>query len=186
MVAFIKEWLQQVLIVLVLAAFFDMLMPRNSLHKYIKLVVSLCILLTLLLPVVRLVGGDARDWLAVEWRQKVAPEHAQDATNQVVAQRSEWIIEQTESLVEQRMSSELSAFLRNVLTWSASCMVDASFKNQAIEAIEQVICTIGQDVAMHADHHRALEDRVRSYVAEQWHAKVGRISIDVGGVEVVP
>ena len=186
MVAFVKEWLQQVLIVLVLAAFFDMMIPHNSMHKYIKLVVSLCILLTLLMPLVRWVGGDAREWLAVEWRQNVAAENVRDATRQVVAQPSEWMHEQTESLVEQRMSGELSGFLRSVVTWPVSCTVEATFKNQTVQVIEQVFCSIDQNTEQFQENNRALEERLRSYILQQWQTEVERLHIDIGGVVAGP
>ncbi|MBP1999434.1 stage III sporulation protein AF [Paenibacillus shirakamiensis] len=50
-------WLKEIIFVVLLAVFVDLLLPNRSFERYVKLVVSLLILLTLLSPVIKLVHG---------------------------------------------------------------------------------------------------------------------------------
>lgn len=48
------EWLRSVVAVILLAAFVDLFLPSNAMQRYVKAVISLIILLTLLTPVLQL------------------------------------------------------------------------------------------------------------------------------------
>ncbi|HEX7056269.1 MAG TPA: stage III sporulation protein AF [Bacilli bacterium] len=52
MIAWLGEWLRDVVLVILLAAFVDLLLPNSSMQRYVKVVISLFILLTVLTPVV--------------------------------------------------------------------------------------------------------------------------------------
>lgn len=56
----LAEWLKQVIFVVLMATFIDLLLPNRSMERYVKLVVSLLILLTLISPVMRLFAPDAQ------------------------------------------------------------------------------------------------------------------------------
>ncbi|WP_110932351.1 stage III sporulation protein AF [Paenibacillus bouchesdurhonensis] len=56
----LAEWLKQIIFVVLLATFIDLLLPNRSMERYVKLVVSLLILLTLISPVMRLFAPDAQ------------------------------------------------------------------------------------------------------------------------------
>jgi stage III sporulation protein AF len=47
-------WLKSVIMVIMLATFVDLLLPSNTMHRYVKTVMSLFVLLTLLTPVMQL------------------------------------------------------------------------------------------------------------------------------------
>lgn len=51
-------WLKEIVFVVLLAGFIDLLLPNRSFERYVRLVVSLLILLTLMSPIVKLLGGD--------------------------------------------------------------------------------------------------------------------------------
>ncbi len=56
MMTALAEWLKQIIIVVLLATFIDLILPNRSLQRYVKLVVSLFILITILSPILRLLG----------------------------------------------------------------------------------------------------------------------------------
>lgn len=58
MIEWLSDWLKQIILVILIAAFADLLLPNNALQRYIKLIVSLFILMTILSPVVQLLRGD--------------------------------------------------------------------------------------------------------------------------------
>ena len=53
------EWLKQIIVVVLLATFIDLLLPNKTMQRYVKLVVSLFILMTILSPVLQLFGSNA-------------------------------------------------------------------------------------------------------------------------------
>ena len=53
-----NELLRHIVILVVLAAFLDLLLPKDGFQRYVKLVVSLFIILALLQPIVQIVRGD--------------------------------------------------------------------------------------------------------------------------------
>ncbi|RCX23144.1 stage III sporulation protein AF [Fontibacillus phaseoli] len=57
---FLGEWLKEIIVVVLIAVFIDLLLPNRSMERYVKFVVSLLILLTLLSPVMRLFSSDAK------------------------------------------------------------------------------------------------------------------------------
>lgn len=57
--AALGEWLRQIIVVVLIAAFIDLLLPNRSMQRYVKLVVSLFILMTILSPVLQFLGGNA-------------------------------------------------------------------------------------------------------------------------------
>jgi stage III sporulation protein AF len=78
----LAAWLKQIIIVVLLATFIDLLLPNRSMQRYVKLVVSLFILMTILSPVMNLLGSNANMRMlaaAVEgWDLGGAPENAAD------------------------------------------------------------------------------------------------------------
>lgn len=52
-------WLHELILVVLLAAFVEMLLPSKSMERYARLVLSLLVLLTMLSPIVSLLKGDA-------------------------------------------------------------------------------------------------------------------------------
>lgn len=55
----LAEWLKQIILVVLLATFIDLLLPNSTMQRYVKLVVSLFILMTILTPVMNLLGSNA-------------------------------------------------------------------------------------------------------------------------------
>lgn len=66
MMEWLSDWLRQVILIILLAAFVDLLLPNQAMQRYVKTVVSLFILMTLMTPVFELFqrGWDADRLLA--------------------------------------------------------------------------------------------------------------------------
>ncbi|MGG4219730.1 stage III sporulation protein AF [Paenibacillus jamilae] len=56
-------WLKELVLIVLLASFVDMILPSRSMERYVKLVLSLLILLTLLSPIVRLLSSSPSEVL---------------------------------------------------------------------------------------------------------------------------
>jgi stage III sporulation protein AF len=57
--AWLSDWLKSIIMVILLAAFVDILLPSQTMQRYVKTVISLFILLTLLQPVFSLLQKEA-------------------------------------------------------------------------------------------------------------------------------
>ncbi|WP_454191910.1 stage III sporulation protein AF [Paenibacillus sp. Marseille-Q7038] len=66
----LSGWLRELILVVLLATFVDMLLPNRSMERYVKLVLSLLVLLTLITPLINLLSSEPdarlkealRDW----------------------------------------------------------------------------------------------------------------------------
>lgn len=54
MMDWLSQWLQEIIIIILIATFIELILPSQSMQRYIKVVVSLFILLTLLSPIIAL------------------------------------------------------------------------------------------------------------------------------------
>ncbi|MDQ0194411.1 stage III sporulation protein AF [Paenibacillus wynnii] len=63
-------WLKEIILVVLLASFVEMLLPSKSMERYARLVLSLLVLLTMLSPIVSLLKGDAISELSLAMDQQ--------------------------------------------------------------------------------------------------------------------
>ncbi|MGO4527531.1 stage III sporulation protein AF [Paenibacillus sp. 2TAF8] len=82
----LSSWLQDLIMIVLLATFVDMLLPNRSMERYVKLVLSLLILLTLLSPITRLLRSDPIGELKRAMTAMDAPTDGQATLEQILAQ----------------------------------------------------------------------------------------------------
>ena len=58
MIEWISEWLKNIIIIVLLASFVDLLLPSSNMQKYAKVVLGLVIILTIISPILNIVSGD--------------------------------------------------------------------------------------------------------------------------------
>ena len=58
MVSWMSDWLKQIVLLVLIATFIDLLLPNNRLDRYVKLVMGLLIILAMLSPVFQLLSED--------------------------------------------------------------------------------------------------------------------------------
>lgn len=97
------SWLKEIIMIILLATFLDLLLPNRSMQRYVKLTLSLIILLTMLSPVLKLFDIKMMDQLEKEWAKWFS-------TSKVVHNRSatvENIKHQGEMLAQRHVTSAL-------------------------------------------------------------------------------
>ncbi|SDH77472.1 stage III sporulation protein AF [Paenibacillus naphthalenovorans] len=57
---FLSDWLKSVILVILLATFVDLLLPNQSMQRYVKTVISLFLLMTLLHPILSLIDNSSQ------------------------------------------------------------------------------------------------------------------------------
>ncbi len=58
MIDWLSGWLKQIIVIILLATFVDLILPNSAMQRYVKVVVSLFILMTLLFPIIDLLKAD--------------------------------------------------------------------------------------------------------------------------------
>ncbi|MGN7414507.1 stage III sporulation protein AF [Paenibacillus sp. SAF-068] len=82
----LSNWLQELIMIVLLATFVDMLLPNRSMERYVKLVLSLLILLTLLSPITKLLKSDPVGELKRAMSAMDAPSNGNETLEQILAQ----------------------------------------------------------------------------------------------------
>lgn len=129
-------WLKSVIMVVLFAAFVDLILPGKALERYARLVLSLLILLTLLSPIIALITDPPENQLAMELerQEKGLPEEVQ----------LEHILAQAEKLKETQQSQSLQ-WAGNEL---ARVMKEeiAAETGEAVQEVKVVLAAVaGQD-----------------------------------------
>lgn len=57
-IQWLSDWLREIILVILLATFVDLLLPNSTMQRYVKVVISLFILLTILSPVISLLKSE--------------------------------------------------------------------------------------------------------------------------------
>ncbi|GGA22373.1 stage III sporulation protein AF [Paenibacillus physcomitrellae] len=81
------EWLRQIIFIVLLAGIIEMLLPSRSMERYVKLVLSLLVLMTLLNPVLKLLDGNPAEKLQRVIEDQLNPKAAsQSSLDQILKQ----------------------------------------------------------------------------------------------------
>ncbi|CAI6062722.1 hypothetical protein PAECIP112173_01855 [Paenibacillus sp. JJ-100] len=94
----LSNWLQDLIMIVLLATFVDMLLPNRSMERYVKLVLSLLILLTLLSPITKLLRSDPVGELKRAMTAMEAPQDEQTLEKILAQGKRMQASEQKESL----------------------------------------------------------------------------------------
>lgn len=194
----ISIWLKQVVLLVLLATFIDLLLPNQALSRYVKLVMGLLIILAILNPILALLS-DRFHWEALSWQhlrqwsEKEVPSLAQieEQSHQFKEVRQKQIIEAWKEQVTHMMKQDLQKqFALRVL----SLQVDAEDKKgtPTLTKVELVAVVeehsqqttpvkpieIGKETSQ--EKAKDLQKKVRAYFHTVWHMDHPVIQIRTG------
>lgn len=98
----LAEWLKEIIFIVLIAVFVDLLLPNRAMERYVKLVVSLLILLTLISPVMRFLSSDAKKELETAFSESI-----EGLENEAAGQSTEAILRQGEELRQKQEAEAL-------------------------------------------------------------------------------
>ncbi|SFF02197.1 stage III sporulation protein AF [Paenibacillus catalpae] len=130
MIAWLSDWLRDIIAVIMLAAFVELLLPNKAMLRYSRLVIGLLILLTIMSPILRLLQGDFNAKLKdgiTHWDQLEAQREVKMPTLSDIQKKADELNKQQDS--------DAAALMEQTLE---SAMKDAVFKQteQPVEAVE--------------------------------------------------
>ncbi|XEC92851.1 stage III sporulation protein AF [Paenibacillus tarimensis] len=142
--AWLSDWLRQIIAIILLAGIIDLLLPSSVYQRYVRLVVGLLILLTLLSPVLRLLQGDFNtklddmtEWPIVANTGKMQElESIQEQGRRLQEER----MKKAEQLTERRLASVLLEQLPNVTGYPLADVEVRIVRNERTG--EQVVASV--------------------------------------------
>lgn len=99
---FLGDWLKQIIIIVLFAVFIDLLLPNRAMERYVRFVVSLLILLTLIAPVVRIFTPEAKQKLEIALTDNLSDSDSRDTQQSTLA-----ILRQGEELRQKQETEAL-------------------------------------------------------------------------------
>ncbi|MCM3586377.1 stage III sporulation protein AF [Mesobacillus maritimus] len=110
---FLKEWITNIIIFILLATIIDMLLPNSNLQKYVKVVVSLLLISIILSPIIKIFTSDFETAIGslsnVEGQvdQKEMENLIELQKKEIQASQHAYILEQTAVQLEKDAEEEL-------------------------------------------------------------------------------
>mgnify|MGYP001953500750 CR=1 FL=1 len=147
MIEWLANWLKEIILVILLATFVDLLLPSSTMHRYVKVVLSLFILLTILSPVLSLLRADfplpalaSEELVPRKYSAEMPPLSAVVAEGEALSAANR---EQELSLVEKRIEEWLLAEVpENVPVQVVSAEVNAGIDDEQLPVISSVTVTV--------------------------------------------
>ncbi|MDQ0188354.1 stage III sporulation protein AF [Alicyclobacillus cycloheptanicus] len=177
------EWLKQMVIIVLLAVFTELLLPTKAMQKYVRMVMGLAIIAAMLQPIVPLFQRDWADQAAAAAAREVTGTNATDATAPGGGEASGWNAQSAAGM------SNLSG-LRSTLQSETDQTIDdllASYLQQNLEDTEHLsissITVTGSaeqgslQVVVHANLTPEEQSEVRQSVAKQLGISTSRVSV---------
>ncbi|CAM2809591.1 stage III sporulation protein AF [Paenibacillus sediminis] len=128
--SWLSEWLKEIIFIILLATFVDLILPNRSMERYVRLVLSLLILLTLLTPIIDLLTKDPETVM----KQAMS---AQNKLSGFSSNTKDVSIEQIMAQAEKLKKKDESSTLEIVSQQVASVM-----KDQISKAVDQPIAKV--------------------------------------------
>ncbi|SFJ31313.1 stage III sporulation protein AF [Thermoflavimicrobium dichotomicum] len=106
----ISDWLKQIILLVLIATFFDLILPNHSMDRYVKLVMGLLIIMAILSPIFQLLKNDSNlSHLAValkkgwDGKEMASLPEIREKTETLKRSQDTMIQQQTEKSMEQIM-----------------------------------------------------------------------------------
>ncbi|MBN2909860.1 stage III sporulation protein AF [Polycladomyces sp. WAk] len=110
MIELISDWLRQIVLLVLIATFIDLLLPNHSMDRYVKLVMGLLIILAILSPVFSLIR---KDWDVSALAFRNGGTDVQDMTSlESIRQRGETLSRTQDRLIKEQAEDQMAQSIR--------------------------------------------------------------------------
>ncbi|MCD5323522.1 MULTISPECIES: stage III sporulation protein AF [Pontibacillus] len=205
--AFITEWVTQIILFLLLALVTDLLLPASSFRKYIKLVVGLLLILVFLQPVFKLFDVDMDQFFTREmnrWNDQAEVESMKNSIEEkkkeIQASQRAYILEQMAVQLENEVKEELmNDHNVEIQNFSFQFKTDAEVNLEGLKSlnitlaetnkqeagsdeVEEIVIDLNQQ-PKDQEGEQSL-DAVRSYLSSAWDIPEDQLILQwEGGVQ---
>jgi stage III sporulation protein AF len=127
-VAWLSDWLRDIIAVILLAVIVELLLPNKAMQRYARLVVGLFILLTILSPILKLIQSDIGtklDESMDEWSKAAATKEVQMPGLDQIRRDAERLSEKRELEAAMLMERTLEDSIKSEITERTKAPVDS-------------------------------------------------------------
>ena len=200
---FFSEWMTNIILFVLLATIVELLLPRGTLQKYVKMVLGLLLIFIIIQPIMKIFAMDPQEFLdtfaqvhftdeelekSLE-KQKLEIQERQQAY--ILKEMADRLTEQTEKELMEKFQLKISSiqfdtvddgfripgdgeqFLEQINTIHVTV---TSVEHGMVEPVEEVMVTIGKPRRQERTAHF-----VRTFLAERWGVDEEMIEIFVDG-----
>lgn len=204
----LSEWIKQIILIVLVATFVDLLLPNQSFDRYVKLVLGLLIIMAILTPILQLLNQDI-DFTAsrlLELEQPVATldslQTIHAKSKQLQAQQLQQIQQTWEQKMEQLLAEDLQQqfSLQNVKVKVKARIQEertpqilaievqaekgpqqqqkASQQPSSIQPVEAIEVEMGKKQANKQQDHK-LSEQIKKYIQQNWKIKEDQVDVTV-------
>ncbi|WP_010274058.1 stage III sporulation protein AF [Paenibacillus senegalensis] len=151
----LSDWLKQLIIIVMLAAFVDLLLPNSAMQRYVKLVVSLFLVLILLSPIIQLLNSpkEVEQMIAsIDEQHQRGPGTAIPALAEIYEQGERLARDnelQAKQLVEKQLAEQLSRELAQATGETVRQLEVSTTKdeqgNPYISSVQAVLAVVAEE-----------------------------------------
>lgn len=105
MIDWLSSWLKQIILLVLIATFLDLLLPNNAMDRYVKLVMGLLIIMAILSPLLQLIHSDLDLW-SLALSDKYENEKEMDTIGQIKEKSTE-LKKSQEAFVQREVENSL-------------------------------------------------------------------------------
>jgi len=205
----LEDWLKQIILLILIATFIDLLLPNRSMERYVKLVMGLLMIMAILAPILKFIGKE-KELSALAFDQQVKGEEKSLPSMQEIESSSQQIEKQQDAFVRQRARRQMEQMVaeqvearfdvdvRNCIVQlkeEASTLrlerirltvspASSAPKGQGIPAMEPVEpVEIGERTEAEnkgsSERHEKWTQPISRHVAETWHMDPAAVEIRV-------
>lgn len=204
----LSEWIKQIVLLVLIATFIDLLLPNQSFDRYVKLVLGLLIIMAILTPILQLINQDIdfTSWKGWKTDQAVysvdSIQTIQEKSRKLQEYQTKQIQKQWEQNMEKRIKEELTKQFAlhhiNVLVKTSviegktphiqSIDVQAQTgenrkKNQSnmpssIEPIDSIQVELHEHKEEESKGH-PLTEKIKKYIINHWNLQSEQVKVKV-------
>lgn len=145
--AFLASWIQQLILVVIMAAFLDLLLPNNAMQRYVRLVMGLVILMLILSPLITLFKNDWDINSVLQAEQETVGGELESMPR--IEEKVSHLQQQQQQLVEENVQKRVETEIAAAVEQQFDVPVDnvaVSFTDDGNQtAIHEIVLTIGND-----------------------------------------
>jgi stage III sporulation protein AF len=169
------EWLKQLILIVILAVFADLLLPTKAMQKYVRVVMALAIIASMLQPIL--------PFFDREWPNKVAESLTQQLTNDSARSSTVPTTSVDIQRLKETMSEEQSAEANRLVGREVAAMVEGQFNCRVnkvdVSGANEGVSQLRIQVFTEPVGSRQSQ-QIRAWLSSQLHVQLSQISVETG------
>lgn len=197
--AFIIQWVTEIVIFLLLAMVIDFLLPSGKMQKYARLAISLILVLIFLNPLFRLFNTDINQLIQTQaqifanqtMEEETLKKSVESKKNEIQASQDAYILEQMvvqmKSQAEETLAQDYQVEIQDINFLFTQEQKDIEHLESVVVTLaeEEVIDSIDQvEIDLEASEEKRdkqMDEAITSYLAQLWQLEQNQITIQWEG-----